>query len=104
MLLYCPNCNHQKEVARKSRYNVFTCDNCRHKFRGIHAVANKAWGTATAIFWNFIPFSTHYEDFDSTPCPYCLEAVFQKGAAWPTVCSQCTRSLPTDNANETVAG
>lgn len=60
------------------------------------------WGLATAVFWNFVPLATHYEDFESTPCPHCRQAVCYRGG-WPSVCCECTRDLPTDKVNETVA-
>ena len=101
MWLYCPNCNNQKDIGKTSRYNVFVCDHCTHRFRGIHASPNKLWGTATAVFWSLLPLKTHYEDFESTKCPYCQVAITPRGK-WPSVCSECTRDLPTSPATNPI--
>lgn len=90
MWLYCPNCSNQKDVGRQSRYNVFVCDHCNHSFRGIHAKPNTLWHKTAAFLWS-------YEDFESTPYPHCHQAVVYRGQ-WPSVCSKCTRTLPTDAA------
>jgi len=104
MWVYCPDCNSSVSTGTHSRYGVFSCT-CGRKFRGIWAEVNEIHRWLVG-FW--IPPndpSIWPENRGKTPCPYCGQWVSGRITGyWPVVCPHCTRDLPTDNVNETVAG
>jgi DNA-directed RNA polymerase subunit RPC12/RpoP len=101
MWLYCPKCNHQKDVGSYSLYYVYSCDACSHKFRGIHAKINKLYHTLIGIL------TPRWSRTDTTCCIHCGSNVRGDDQGWwPNTCSSCGKNLPTtpaEQTNETVA-
>ena len=109
MKFKCPKCD-VSFVNHDSRYNIWNCDDCGHKFRGIHADANMF-----DYYLHLIPFTPWFFSLDQsydlqcqnggpniTKCPFCFSFLrgfggSSKDGIWPTVCSKCCRNLPDDH-------
>lgn len=103
MWLYCPSCSKSVDVGNNSRYEIFSCT-CGRKFRGVWAKVNEIhrWGLGWWIPRN--DASIWPENRGKTPCPFCGEWVNSRTTGyWPSVCQHCTRDLPIDEINETLA-
>lgn len=91
MWLYCPRCNSQTNAKDYSLYNVFACQRCGHRFRGIHARPNKIWHGLVLIV------NPAVGNLTATCCVYCGSTVYgSNNGWWPSVCASCGRDLPTD--------
>lgn len=68
MIISCPKCRKNKEIGSESRYHVFTCDKCDHRFLGVHA--------NVSTLRNFIKFWISFDDsvgrMNRTACPHCF--------------------------------
>lgn len=106
MKFKCPKCSVSFKSG-DSRYNIWKCDDCGHKFRGIHCEADML------DYWlHMIPFLPGFYTWDRsydlqpnkggpnfTRCPHCLELVRgflgkTDDGVWPTTCPHCTKNLP----------
>jgi len=96
MWVYCPKCNHQKDVGYQSLYYVYSCDACGHKFRGIHAKINKWWHTFIGIV------TPRWSRTDTTSCIHCGANVRGDDQGWwPNTCCWCGKNLPTTRCVDT---
>lgn len=112
MKFICPRCTVSFK-SNDSRYNIWSCDNCGCKFRGIHADANMF-----DYVLHLIPFTPWFFNLDTsynlksanggpdvTKCPFCFSYLRgfggkSKEGVWPTVCCKCCRELPTSHYKE----
>lgn len=103
MKLICPCCAQKKNIGAKSRFLVFTCDGCGHRFRGIHANYTKL----SALLDYFNPFfgalRSADRPADSTACPFCggpVSVCEALGDGTPVACGWCGSELPITEAEQ----
>ncbi len=96
----CPRCDHKNKFYG-SRYAIWQCENCLHKFRGIHCDINTAdfFLTVLPIFPQF--WINEIDIVNRTYCPFCRSLIQgrngkSKHGYWPSVCVSCHKDLPID--------
>jgi hypothetical protein len=97
MWLYCPKCAAQTNVGNRSLYDIFACETCGNRFRGIHTKPNRVWHQIVALL---TPIS---ERLTSTFCVHCGGDIEGGSNWWPSACRHCGRDLPTDRPSQNSA-
>lgn len=96
MRIFCPKCNVKKDILNKSRFLIYTCDECKYRFRGIHARVDVI-GHICSLF--FLPdFMQGGGWVCKTRCPYCWGIIPLKmnnvqDYYGPKICCYCRERL-----------
>ncbi len=98
IVLQCPNCDGSVNIGYTTRFNLFECSHCRHRFRGIYARTSLIKHIARTTIDAVIGFGrgAGYETAGVTPCPYCHSQVTIDAR----VCAYCRCELPRSPAGE----
>lgn len=96
MKLYCPCCETKNDIAGISRFETFTCCNCRQKFKGTKADIDLVGHLCSKFF---VPLSWQSGGaINRTHCPSCygpieIEKLGPKNWSGPTTCPWCNENL-----------
>lgn len=119
IVVHCPRCRGHVDLSYESKFHIFDCSNCAHRFRGIYADNVGVFdgnihriirdGLIDIVFVATFPFSIVFWppsckrrgnnpqlDAMYTSCPHCTRKIDSSAKS----CPECTQPLPWYPAGE----